>query len=208
MGVNMRHTKKLTAIALLAAFAFLANYLSRFTPPIFPVPPLRWDAKDIVIVLGGYALGVVPAMAIAVVCSFFEVWIGTNGFLGMPMNIVSSWAFAVPAVAIFRIFYKKDRRFWTVALGLFIGTITVTITMVLWNWLLTPIIMGWPRARVVPLLFTVFLPFNLIKAGINSFAIFIVAPPLIKALQQANMFDYPKKARVADTPRQEEIEIE
>ena len=102
MGQNLRHTKKLTAIALLAALAFLFNYLSRFTPPIFPVPPLRYDAKDIIIVISGFALGPSAALIVIFVSSFFEIWIGTAGFPGFVMNVLSSTAFALPPILIFR----------------------------------------------------------------------------------------------------------
>ena len=193
----MRHTQKISAIALLAAFAFLANYLTRFTPPIFAFPPLRLDAKDVIIVLGGFSLGVIPAMAIAATTAVLELSVSATGLMGLPMNIIASWAFAIPAVMLFRGFYNFDKsknKLALTAISLFFATITMTGVMILWNWLLTPLIVGMPRQAVIPLLTTVFLPFNLIKGTVSSVMIMIAVPTLLTALRRAGIYK-PKKPK-------------
>ena len=50
--------------------------------------------------------------------------------------------------------------------------------MLVWNIIFTPIFMGMPRAAVISMLLPVFLPFNLIKAGINCVVTFLVYKPI------------------------------
>ncbi|WP_304423299.1 hypothetical protein [Faecalibaculum rodentium] len=59
--------------------------------------------------------------------------------------------------------------------------------MLLWNWLITPVYMGYPREAVAGLLLPVFLPFNLLKAGLNGLGTFLICPPAAKALVRAGL---------------------
>jgi len=43
-----------------------------------------------------------------------------------------------------------------------------------WNYFVTPIFMGMPRAAVAPMIFPIILPFNLIKSGVNSLITFLL----------------------------------
>lgn len=54
--------------------------------------------------------------------------------------------------------------------------------MLLWNYLITPIYMGYPRQAVAQLLLPVFLPFNLLKAGLNAALTFVLYRPAVSAL--------------------------
>ena len=40
--------------------------------------------------------------------------------------------------------------------------------MMFWNYLIAPIYMGYPREAIVELLLPVFLPFNLVKGGLDT----------------------------------------
>ena len=80
------------------------------------------------------------------------------------MNIIASAAFACTASVI----YKKRRDIYGAALGLVCSVTVMTVCMLLWNYLISPLYMGISRAEIVPLLTTMFLPFNLLKAGINA----------------------------------------
>ena len=46
--------------------------------------------------------------------------------------------------------------------------------MLLWNYLITPLYMGYPREAVAELLLPAFLPFNLLKSGLNSGITFLL----------------------------------
>ena len=54
--------------------------------------------------------------------------------------------------------------------------------MLFWNYLVAPIYMGYPRQAVAQLLLSVFLPFNLIKGGVNAALTLLLYRPLTAAL--------------------------
>lgn len=70
-------------------------------------------------------------------------------------------------------------------MGLLAGSIAMVIVMLLWNYLITPLYMGYPRETVVKLLLPAFLPFNLLKAGLNAGFTFLLYKPVISALRKS-----------------------
>ena len=67
----------------------------------------------------------------------------------------------------------------------------MTAMMLLWNAFLTPLYMGLPRQAVAAMLLPVFLPFNLLKGGINAAVTLLVYKPLVKALRAAKLLPAP-----------------
>ena len=57
----------------------------------------------------------------------------------------------------------RDRKQAVVALVL--GCLVMTVSMMVWNYFVTPIFMGMPRAAVAPMIFPIILPFNLITVS-------------------------------------------
>lgn len=80
------------------------------------------------------------------------------------MNIISSCSFACTAAFI----YKRKHKLSGALLGLFCGWSCQVVVMMFWNYLITPIYMGYPRKAIVELLISAFLPFNFIKGGLNA----------------------------------------
>ncbi len=111
------------------------------------------------------------------------VTISENGMIGCVMNVLSPCAFALPAAFLAR--RNQSRR--GLALGLLAGGAIMSGVMLLWNWLITPVYMGYPREAVAGLLLPVFLPFNLLKAGLNGLGTFLICPPAAKALVRAGL---------------------
>lgn len=68
--------------------------------------------------------------------------------------------------------------------------------MLLWNYLITPIYMGYPRQAVAQLLLPVFLPFNLLKAGLNAALTFVLYRPAVSALGRSGLIP-----RAGQSPR-------
>ena len=60
----------------------------------------------------------------------------------------------------------------------------MTATMVLWNIIITPIFLGVPREAVIGMLATIIVPFNLLKAGINSVVTFLTYKSIAKFLHK------------------------
>ena len=57
--------------------------------------------------------------------------------------------------------------------------------MLLWNYYVTPLYMGYPREAVAKLLIPAFLPFNLLKGGLNMTITFFLYKPLVTTLRKA-----------------------
>jgi hypothetical protein len=60
--------------------------------------------------------------------------------------------------------------------------------MLLWNYLITPLYMtGTSRSDIAGMLMPVFLPFNLLKAGLNSACILLLYKPVVNGLRRAGL---------------------
>ena len=155
----MKNTKKLVTAGMLCALAYAAAAVGRVPLVLF----LKYDPKDEVI--GGLLFGPLTSAAVALTVSLAEMFtISENGILGFFMNVVSSCSFACPAALV----YRKWRTFAGAAAGLLCGWGCMVAVMLFWNYLVAPVYMGCSREEVAKLLLPVFLPFNLIKGGMNA----------------------------------------
>ncbi len=165
-------TRKLVVLALLSAIAYISCLIIRVPVISF----LKYEPKDIFITLGGFLYGPLAALACSVVAALLELPVGETGPVGMLMNILSTAAFACTTSFI----YKKRKDIFGASIGLISGVAVMSVTMLLWNYLIAPLYMGVSRADIVPMLSTVFLPFNLLKAGINAgFTLLLYRPFLL-----------------------------
>ena len=186
-------TKKLTAIGMLCALAYIVVVVGRF--PIGFVDFLKYDPKDIVIVIGGFIYGPLASFAISAVVSIVEMFtISDTGVIGMIMNIISTCSFACTAAFL----YKKRHDMTGAVLGLVAGCALMAVAMVLWNYLITPLYMGYPREAVAEMLLPVFLPFNLVKGSLNAGITVLLYKPIVTALRRAHLIEAgsSKKAKV------------
>jgi riboflavin transporter FmnP len=177
--------KKITTLAMLAALAYVVMVFVRI--PIMPAAPyLEYDPKDILLVMAGFLIGPVESTIIIIlVCALELVTVSSSGLIGFAMNVIASLCFVLPAAFIYRI--KKTQ--FNAILGLLIGVLSMTASMLLWNYIMTPIYMGVPREVVAGMLPTVFLPFNLIKAGINMALTLIVYKPISIVLHKSGILE-------------------
>ena len=81
----------------------------------------------------------------------------------------------------------KKKSLKTAVIGLVCGVVLMVITMLLWNYIITPIYQGVPREVVAGMLPTVFLPFNAIKGGLNAALTFLLYRPVIGMLRSAKL---------------------
>ena len=77
--------------------------------------------------------------------------------------------------------------FFSKAPSMTLGIAAQVAVMLLWNYLITPIYQGIPRAEVAAMLPTVFLPFNLVKGGLNMGLILVLYKPVVTALRRAKL---------------------
>lgn len=172
--------KRITMIGMFSAIAFAVVALGRIPVVLF----LSYDPKDIVITLGGFIMGPMASFLISLIVSLIEmITISDTGIIGCIMNIISTCSFACVATVIY---YRKKTIYGAVA-GLVAGCIAMVTVMLLWNYLLTPIYMKYPREAVVELLLPVFLPFNLLKGGLNAAFTFLLYKPIVTALRKSGL---------------------
>lgn len=178
--MNKINTKKLTATAALCAIAFVMAAVIRIPVVLF----LKYDPKDIIIALGGLIWGPLTSCIVSVIVSLIEmVSISDTGIWGCIMNIISSCAFACTAAAI----YKYRRKLSGAVIGLIAACIVQTVVMLLWNYLISPIYMGVPREAVAKMLLPAFLPFNMLKGGLNAAFTFMLYKPVTAALRRTGI---------------------
>ena len=73
------------------------------------------------------------------------------------------------------------------AAGLAAGVALMTGLMLLWNYFITPLYMGYPREAVAAMLLPVFLPFNLIKSALNAALTMLIYKPVSRALKRSGL---------------------
>ena len=174
--------KTMTSLAMLTAVAYVVMYLSKLLPQVLGF--LQLDLKDTVICIGGFIFGPLAAAVIAIVVAVVEMFtVSDTGIIGCIMNVLATVAFCCTASFV----YKKVHSKKGAVIGLALGTICLTVVMLLWNYLITPIYMEMDRAVVAAMLPTVFLPFNLVKGGLNMAVILLLYKPVVTALRRARL---------------------
>jgi len=177
---NTNKTRRLTLIAMIAAMAYVIMLVGRIPVVMF----LKYDPKDIVIAIGGFMLGPGAAALISLLVSLIEmVTVSETGIIGCVMNVISTLAFVFPASMI----YHHKRTLKSAAIGLSVGAIAMTAVMLAWNYILTPIYMGYPRAAVAEMLLPVFLPFNLLKGLMNAAFTMLLYKPVSTTLRRSRL---------------------
>ena len=177
-------TKKLALLGLFSAMAYILAFFARI--PISSVEYLKYDPKDIVILILGFLMGPASTLGVtAVVCLIEAVTVSTTGPIGFVMNVISTAAFACTASLI----YKHKRTLGGVVFGLVSGVILMSGLMLIWNYLITPLYMGVPREIIKDMLLPVFLPFNLIKGAINASLTMLLYKPTVKALKSTSLIE-------------------
>ncbi len=173
--------QRLCVMAMLCALAFVAVALIRIPVVAF----LKYEPKDVLLVIGGFLFGpVYGGLMCAVVALVEMVTISDTGLIGCAMNLLSSCLFVCISAA----FYRRRRALKSAVLGLAVGVVAMTAAMLLWNYLITPLYMNVPRETVAGMLTTVFLPFNLLKGSLNAALSVLLYKSTVRALRAAHLF--------------------
>ncbi|MEA5051612.1 MAG: ECF transporter S component [Oscillospiraceae bacterium] len=173
--VRNEKTRKLTRLAMLSAVSVVLVALIHL--PIFPAAPyLKYDPADIPILIATFLYGPWYGVAVTVVVSLIQglTVSADGGVIGIVMHILATGAVCIVAGYI----YKARHTLRGAIVALAAGTLTMAAVMAGCNLLLTPLYTGLPVAEVAKLIVPVILPFNLLKAGINSVVTFFVYKPI------------------------------
>ena len=178
----------IAVIAMFTALAFVSVIVAKVIPNVAGF--LSYEPKDALIVIAGFMFGPISSVLVSVLVSFIEmITISSTGPYGFLMNVIATCAFVLPPA----ILYQKNRTKKSAVIGLTIGVVCMVISMLLWNYIITPLYMKVDRSVVVGMLIPVFLPFNLIKGGINAGITLLLYKPIVNALRAAKLVE-PSKA--------------
>lgn len=163
--MNRKKTLTMATIAILAALS-VVMILVIPAIPIFPAAPyLRYDMADVPILVGSLMLGPLAGFTMLVIVSAIQAFaLGMDGILGFLMHVIASGVLLlIPSII-----YRRKPTFKRLVVGLVLGTLGMTVMMVIWNLIITPLFLGAPIEVVLQMLVPIIIPFNLIKAGLNS----------------------------------------
>lgn len=163
-------TKQLTMMAMFTAIAAVLITVVHF--PLFPAASfLEYDPADIPILICAFAYGPLAGLAVTLLASFIQAFLlGGAGLYGFLMHVIATGTLSAIAAGIYRLRHTRKGA----VLGLLVGTAAMGGVMLAANHFITPFFMGVPTETVDAMLLTVMLPFNLLKAGINSVITFFV----------------------------------
>ena len=162
MKDSTQKMRRLTVMAMFIALSFAAVAFVRIPVMLW----LSYEPKDVLLTIGAFLLGPLEGVIMAVVVALLElVTISNTGLIGFVMNVFSSCLFVCTASLI----YRRKHTLSGALIGLICGAILATGGMLLWNYLITPLYMAnTTRAQVAGMLIPLFLPFNLLKSGLNA----------------------------------------
>ena len=165
-----RETKKLVLMGMLVALAYISLWCVRI--PIIPAASfLRYDVKDVFICIGGLVCGPIYCFGAAICISVLQMFtVSEYGFIGLVMNIFSVLSYS----GLISLLCRRNKSKINLVFSLCAGIVSMTIVMILWNYLITPLYMGVSREAVLKMIMPILLPFNLIKSVLNSILVFVL----------------------------------
>ncbi len=161
-------------MALLAAIGALLSFIEGGGFGGF----LNYDASFVPAMIGGFIFGPIPGFVIGAITVAIHMLIKAD-FWGSLMNLVGVAAFVIPGAAIYH--HRKSRGFAIV--GLVVGGVVACIAMILMNLVITPIYTGMSVSAVAALILPLLLPFNIVKATVNSVLTFLLYKPISRMVK-------------------------
>jgi len=178
------NVKTITTLSILSAMAIIVNVSLAYFPLVPSVSWLKYDPKDIVIVIGGFIYGPFAAFIMSAICSVLEILFRGGTVIDIIMNIISTCAFACVAAYIYK--YKHDKQ--GAVMGLIAGVICTIICMWIWNYIVTPIYYDMPRETVLIWMPGIIL-FNFLKASLNAGITLLLYKSIVSILRKTNLVE-------------------
>ena len=163
--MNKYNTKKMTTMGILIAISIIL-IISPLRFPFPAAPFLEYDAGDIPILIGGFIYGPLSGILLTIVASVVQALTvsSASGWVGCFMHIFATSSLVGIAAGI----YSKRRTLKGAIIGLILGSCSMTAIMIILNLIINPIFYGMTVDAVKQLIVPAILPFNIMKAGINS----------------------------------------
>ena len=175
--------KRLVVLAMLAAISVVLVWAVHV--PLIPVVSfLEYDPADVPILIATMAYGPVAGVVLTVVVSVIQgltVSAGSGAY-GIIMHIIATSTLVLVAGGVYRLRHTR-------------GGAVLGLVMMPANHFITPAFTGWPVAQVDALLIPGILPFNLLKAGLNSGVTFVVYKTVSRYLIHGDPFAVKKERK-------------
>ncbi len=173
--------KMISAMAMLTAIAVVADIFLRL-PNIGGF--LTYEPKDVILTIGAFIFGPIAGLIMSlIVCLIEMVTVSTTGLIGLLMNFLASGIF----VGVASVIYYRKKTLSRAVIGLVAGSLSMIAIMLLWNYIMTPIFMGVPKEAVLEMFLPLLIPFNAIKAGLNSALVLLLYKGVVTALRKSKL---------------------
>lgn len=173
--------RALVCMAMLSALAIAADIFLRL-PNIGGF--LTYEPKDVILTIGGFIFGPIAGIVMSLVVCFVEmITVSDSGLIGFLMNFLASGVFIGVSTAI----YSRKKSLSRAIIGLIVGSFSMLAIMLLWNYIITPLYTGLPREAVLGLFLPLLIPFNLLKAALNSALILFLYKGVVTALRKSKL---------------------
>lgn len=173
--------KKLATMGILIAISIIL-VVSPLRFPFPAAPFLEYEPSDVPILIGGFIYGPLAGIVLAVVTSIIQALTVSSGsgWIGCVMHIFAATALVGTSSAIY--FRKKTIK--AAIVGVICGTLAMTAVMIPLNLIFYPLFANTPVDAVLKMIVPILLPFNLLKAGINSIITLIIYKSIGKVIHR------------------------
>ena len=188
--MNQKRMFNVRNVVLIGMFSALAAVLETLQIPVPFAPPFyKLDFAELPVLVGGFAMGPVPAMLIAVVKNLLKLLInGTSTFyVGEVANALGCMLLSVPAALIYRRHKTKKVAMAALAVSVVIAVIgavfincflTIPTYAIAFGGMENIIAMGTAVNPAITNLYTfaifAIVPFNLLKCSLNALVTVLV----------------------------------
>jgi len=174
-----KNVRLISFIGIMSAFSFVLYSFEISVGFILPQAAfLKIDFSDIPVFLTTLSIGPAGGVAVAFIKNLFHIAITKEPALsGEIANFCAAVAYLIP-LAIYR---NKKKG---LPVYLVFSTICLIITMSVINYFVTLPLYGIQGDLRLPMIFSTFLPFNLIRGAILSVIVLLVYPKLKNSLQK------------------------
>lgn len=196
MNGTREKTLWLVKVAMLSAVAAVLMFIE--IPLPFMPPFLKMDFSDIPALLAGFSLGPLAGIAVLLIKNLIHALASWSFLVGELANFTIGLCFVLPAALI----YKSRKNKKSAIIGMSVGGLTMTIAAGVLNaFVLIPLyasVLEFPVEAIIgmsrelnplikdlaTLIFIGILPFNLIKAFLNTLVTALIYKPLSPLLHR------------------------
>ena len=180
---SRQNLRKITVMAMLAAVAVVSVYFIKLPSATF----LEYDLADVPVLIGTMLFGPSAGLVILLITSAIQAFTvsSSSHIIGFLMHFCASGVLVLAS----GLMYKKIGGKKGMAAGLAVGSVLMTLVMIPLNLVFTGIFMGTGVEAVVKMLIPAIIPFNLIKACLNSVLTFLLFIPVNKIYGKKTRFE-------------------